>query len=339
MKKTILKIIPFIAIFVVLWVSLAAMVLSVARYQKDGASVICEAKRKFVRHGGVVWQRKQLNVLFMGNSKILSGIIPRTFDSVLNGKTNSFNLALPALPIAPNYFELRDYLKHSPAPEWVILYVSVNNGSKPDQWFDYYALQGISFPDELVSYLLNRKDKTVILNYFTPFQVYKNVLSQALISKKSGEFGRNAKDIALAMLHDNGYYFIKEQAVFPDFRLPDTFGLNIPPISISQVDIDNDPYVSRFFSLCQERRIKVLLIEPAQRRGSVLDCYSLPVHYRTLLRRYKNVVMAPGGYYPPLLENKYFSDKSHLNPDGAEIYTKLIAEEFQQAMNGECQNY
>jgi len=104
---------------------------------KDGASVICEKKRKFVRDGGVRYKNGKVNVVFMGHSKILAGIIPRYFDTLTNNKAYSFNLSLPGLPIAPHYFVLKDYLEKTPPPEYIVLHLSVNTGKS--DFFDKYA--------------------------------------------------------------------------------------------------------------------------------------------------------------------------------------------------------
>ena len=79
-----------------------------------GRALVCEHKRLAVRGGEVTQEAGKLNVLFFGNSRILAGLVPAEFDALGGGRTFSWNLALPALPIGPQYFEFKEYLEHHP---------------------------------------------------------------------------------------------------------------------------------------------------------------------------------------------------------------------------------
>ena len=139
---------------------------------KDGAALVCETKREMVRSGEVSYVKGKINVLFMGTSRILAGIVPTYFDRLSAGKTFSFNLALPALPISTSYFVLQDYLVKNPPPEYVVMELYINR-NRNCSLFNYYANQGHGGIGEMSSLFMNLKNKSVIINYFFPFKMYK----------------------------------------------------------------------------------------------------------------------------------------------------------------------
>jgi hypothetical protein len=348
MRRFLLKSSCFAALTTVVFWGVNELALKAGRIYKDGAALICEAKREQVRSGEVRYQPGKLNVLFMGNSRILAGVVPPRFDELAAGRTSTWNLALPASPIAMHYFVLRDYLERNPPPEHIVLALSVNYGQLTG-WYDqrgrfpYYAAQGLA-PGEAASFFVHRPDKSVVQNYLFPVRLYGDQLQRylrewLLAPQTIGELKqRNTQQIS-QVLADRGYYYIREQARF-DGRLPDDFSAGRPPARFAreanrrEVELARDPYVKMFFDLALERGIKVLMVEPPVR--AVLDerRKSCPSHYRQLLSRYSNVAMSPEGWRQKLYPNRYFADTIHLNPDGAEAYTQEVWGEFAQVYLG-----
>lgn len=97
MKKFFLKLLLFALIGTGLLLALKIIAGRAGNVYKDGAAIVCEHKRLLVRKGLVKYAPGKTNIIFMGNSKILAGLVPDTFDKLSGGKTYSYNLAL-------NYF-------------------------------------------------------------------------------------------------------------------------------------------------------------------------------------------------------------------------------------------
>lgn len=338
MKSFFLKLLLFALIGAALLLALKALADRAGNVYKDGAAIVCEHKRLLVRKGMVKYAPGKTNILFMGNSKILAGLIPETFDKLSGGKTYSYNLALPALPIAPLYFTLKDYLKTNRPPDYIIMTLHVDPGTAPGL-FDKYAIQGIDFPAELLSYVNHRKNKTVALNYFIPARIYSQETFQYLIfsllkrSNIRSTIARNRSTIAQTD-SERGYYYITDQALYPGGRLPDNYGRGT--LSLKKHEIFNpyiDPYVKMFFDLCKSTRTtKVILIEPPILNNEFEPWSVMPEQYSTLLRDYPGtILMAPSGWRRKTFPNNQFSDPVHLNRHGATLYTEQIYNEFLQA--------
>jgi hypothetical protein len=303
---------------------------------KDGAALVCETKREMVRSGEVNGVKGKINVLFMGSSRILAGIVPTYFDQLSGGKTFSFNLALPALPISSSYFVLQDYLVKNPPPGYVVMELYINT-CKNCTVLNYYANQGPGGVGEMTSLFMNLEDKSIIINYFFPFKMYKFFVFQYffdLISRPAhiSKIMEKNRLILNRMKKERGYYFIEEQAVTEDRLLQAKFAKKKRSIIKKGIVYDPfiDPYTKKFFDLTFEKNIKVMLIQPVFREKQSLQYEEMPLQFASILKRYSNVYMANEGWKLKFYERRFFGDITHLDKDGALMYTKEIFTEFNE---------
>ncbi|MCP4155011.1 MAG: hypothetical protein GY757_45225, partial [bacterium] len=258
MKLFFKKIILLVFLVVLVVSALNVLGVKAGSIYKDGASIICESKRELARTGpgpniesgakdkaAINKGKSPMTLLVMGTSRIMAGIRPRVFDKLSGGTTLTTNFALPALPIGVYYFLLKDYLKTNPPPGTILLELKTITGMT---LFHRYANQGISGFGELLSYMLNISDKNVAANYFLPIRMYKYYIPKYLRNKLRhpavlAKNGKRNGDIVKKMLEDRGYFFIAEQALFPDKRLPEGYGLKKGklPDTPPQLDPFEDP--------------------------------------------------------------------------------------------------
>ena len=305
---------------------------------KDGAALVCETKRDMVRSGAIHYETGKTNVLFMGTSRILAGINPTFFDQLAGGKTFSYNLALPALPISSAYFVLKDYLGKNPAPEYIVMQLSINQ-CRRCTLFNYYSSQGLTRLDELYSLFINSPAKSIVINYLFPFRMYKffsfrYLYNSVFHSSRLEEVRDFNRGILSRMKKERGYYFIEEQAVSPDNRLPDDFGeeqnFNAAPEKKSEYDPFLDPFAGKFFDLTAKKAIKVLLMQPVYRENQCLQYEEIPAQFQLVLNRYDHVHTAKQGWKLKFYQYRFFSDKTHLNREGARQFTTEIYKEFHE---------
>jgi hypothetical protein len=118
----------------------------------------------------------------MGDSKLTAGIIPSEFHNRLNGRVYSHNLALPALPLAPRYFMLKDYLKRNKPPKYIIM--SLIPGNFSHHLFPAYCTLGANL-SEVARYSYLADNSEILWNYLHPLgsfwpNIKKCCLIQAL---------------------------------------------------------------------------------------------------------------------------------------------------------------
>ncbi|UCH98183.1 MAG: hypothetical protein JSV88_15405, partial [Candidatus Aminicenantes bacterium] len=284
----------------------------------------------------------KINVLFMGTSRILAGIAPTFFDELSGGRTLSYNLALPALPISSAYFVLKDYLEKNPSPEWIIMQLHINRCRKCTL-FNYYSSQGLIRLGEIFSLFMNTQSKNIAVNYIFPFKMYKFFTVQYLYNgifhpSRLRRLQEDNRIILDRMIGERGYYFIEEQAVSPDNRLPDDFGemekINAAAQQGPEYDPFDDPFVEKFFDLTRENGVKVLLIQPVYWENQLLQYEKIPLQFEMILKEYDHVFLAKQGWKLRRYENRLFSDRTHLNKDGAKRFTREIYQEFHEVFPG-----
>lgn len=324
----------FVIIGLIFVVLLNLYAIKASKVFKDGAAIICEQKREGVQNKSFILDSSKPTVLFMGNSLILSGIVPSVFDSVLSENVFSLNLSLPALPVGPHYFLLKDYMNNYPKPDKIVLLFTANV-DKHSSLFDYYAIQGMESRKELTSYFWHRDSKSFLLNYFLPMQLYDDdILRYAYYSIKDKDVITSKKqenvNIVNKMFEDRGYYFIKEESRFPGYIVPEDYTADLTPNEERPYVKDpfEDDYTKLFFDYCKNNQIEVLLISAVVRNNKYKQYKEIPESWDAILTKYSNVKMAINGWKLKYYDNKFFSDERHLNYSGARMYTIDIANEF-----------
>ncbi len=319
----------------VLLVLLNQLAIRTAAVYKDGASIVCEKKREAVRKN--VWKMPEEKdvVLYFGASGILSALIPRVFDSIMENRTYSLNLGLPALPIGTYFHYLLDFLENNPPPEYIVMTYHIDG--EPVMLPDTYGNQGVCFPKEIFSYLLYSEDKNQIINFLLPLHVYNKYIFKYLYNKLFNpsdieKIKKRNEKIIKSIIADRGFwfYFIKEESRFPEGRLPEDYKeySDCPDCLKKIYDPEEDIFVDKFFNLIEKYDIEVFLVSHPVRIGSYKQFSSIPAPIKKLMNKYKNIAISPEGWKLPFYQNKYFVDHHHLNKDGAFVYTQKIAQEF-----------
>ncbi len=220
----------------------------IALMYTDKTKQVVAFKRDWVRKAGFLKDSGgKDSIFFIGTSKITAGIVPEEFDVQLNGRVYSYNLALPALPLAPHYFMLEDYLKRNKPPKYIILLLETDGFRQ--YLFSAYSIMGAGL-NEALRYSYLAKNAEIIWSHIYPLgsfwpNIKKSCLIQALsflpaafreAHKKAflreanlGETYKHdweyiyqseyaapekaARDLRRNLLKNRGYYYIIEQAV------------------------------------------------------------------------------------------------------------------------------
>jgi hypothetical protein len=336
----------------------------------EGSKTVVKYKREWARKKNRVKHVDGKDIVFfMGNSKIAAGIIPRVFDKENMNTTHAYNLALPALPLAPHYFMLKDYLRKNEAPQYIVMQLSI--GGYQNKFFPIYAIQGAGL-FEVLCYYSFRRDFSMVLNYLIPSRSYwpevkrycigeiLSVMPEEMRKMHRNRYYRRFRN--KETYHHNwkyfyeaqyvsakkymeerkeylkinrGYYYIIEQAAIGG-KLPDDFTPKRNEKKRPKMT-DYDPFAERFFKLAEEHNIKIMLIESYQLsyKGRKIDSenHKIPQSWISLKKRYENIGFSKNGFRPKLYPAHFFSDPTHLNPEGAERYTMEIAQEFREVIS------
>ena len=334
MKRFVKKMLLLALLMVLTITALNRLGIKAGSIYKDGAALVCEAKRRMVRSGAMHYKKNKVNVLFMGTSRILAGIVPIHFDELTGGRTFSYNLGLPALPISSSYFVLKDYLEKNPPPHYIVIQLHINR-CQECKWVNYYSSQGMRGWEEMFSLFKNMENKSIIIEYLFPFKRYKfhtfsYLFDSVFCPSAVRQLQEKNRAILSRMAADRGFYFIEEQALTENNRLPEELvQRRVGEVKKKSIyDPFIDPYVEKFFDLTSKNRVKVLLIQPAFRENQYARYENMPLQFNSILKRYNNVFSAKQGWKLKFYDHRFFSDPTHLNEEGAMRFTEDIYNEF-----------
>ncbi|GAB4424101.1 MAG: hypothetical protein OHK0039_41070 [Bacteroidia bacterium] len=278
-------------------------------YLKDGSTVINDAKRRALENGTFEPDQRRTVIFFVGNSRILSGFVPEVFDSLNQGRTQSFNLALGGTEVMDGLVMLS---QASVQPDVIVLQYP---------WSEAYV------PGEVSGEVLDMDD-------IVPFKdLFKDMLLFAGRARSQGyslsDYYRISREINTNMLATRGYYFIEGQALYDDFRLPPDFTMAgddttlvervEPPLSGA-----NYAWIQAY---CARHDIELVLGSEFRRYNERKPATPADYVNRAELAQQPRLHVTPGPPYY-VMDNQYFSDAVHLNPTGARLWTARMHQDI-----------
>lgn len=295
-----------------LWILFYALFLAFP-YLSAGAGIIYRAKLKLETQGHIFpADSNARRILIFGDSKILAGFVPDTFDSLASTaglKTYSFNSGYPGITsFVPELSEL------------------VEKGQSPDVLLLTFRWADTGTQTDFFHFVPNDHD---LAEKIFPFRyLVRDTLSFLVTSRRHGgvrNFYAESKNTVDEVTRDRGYYFVAEQSVYPDNRLPDDFHLDSdnPGLVDSRKGDPTSPQLKTLQEIISSRHIQCYYVPTYARQG---ERAAPPEHdeaFAHLLAQNNLPCKVLGPFYF-LYPNSYFSDQSHLNPDGAKVYTRDV---------------
>jgi hypothetical protein len=293
------------ALFAVLWAAFYGLYHAFP-YVKNGSDVVFNAKLRFEQSGRVFPADSQkTRVLIFGNSKILAGFLPSRFDE-LSG-TSSFNSGFPGSDVflAP----LQTMCARGQAPNILLLTLPWDIDPPRRGIFhfipDDHAVIGLLFPfrdfmRDLTAFLMNAPSHGGVKQYY-----HESEKNEA------------------ALIADRGYHLITEQSHFPGGRLPDDFHLasDQPGIATRRIVPGASTQAEQLDQLLQQYHIRCYYVPYYLREGEAAPS-AYDNDFATALEQNTTCHLLGPDYF--LYPNRYFADQTHLNKDGARVYTEAL---------------
>jgi hypothetical protein len=274
---------------------------------QSGADQIYRAKGNYIRSHHIFQAEATHRVLVCGTSKILSGFDPRLFDRLAGTNCSSFNLGMPGSDAFIQ--EQETLVARGETPTHLVLTQAWGTNDVRDlgevlrsdaelirQLFPFRKL-----PRDLVLFSLRARHHGGLLNYY-----------------------RRVTGLVEQMKRDQGYHFIESQSHYPGHRLPDDFrseGDDPARVRKRQL-LTSGPVFERLLSAARRGNFKIIVAPSYYREGEAAPAPGVPDE-ETRQRLAANGIEVCGPDYwvlPPRL----FSDPAHLNPEGAQEYTRRL---------------
>jgi hypothetical protein len=302
----------FATIFILIWFGLYEIQCSFP-YLLTGADMIFQAKLREERTPHLFKQPGKTGLLFFGNSKALSGFVPEKFDSAMEAAgqpIESYNLGLPGYP----YFvdRLATIFAAGNVPKYILITIP---------WT----------PDEHHSDIFHfvRHDSE-LMNELFPFRALARDIvmasSAAMIAHGQLDYYETNRKIMAQMITDRGYFFIYDPSKFPDGQLPDDYkeASDEPTRVPERRETTNEREFRKLNNLLDTYHVTCLIVPTYRRVGQFAQPPPINQRLAAELASYPQVQLLGPDYI--LFDNRYFSDRTHLNRAGAGLYTKYLAD-------------
>jgi len=296
MKKFLLKIILFFICVVAIDFAFGGIFTYLRSHAKGGITANCE----------YIANKANDDIIILGSSRATHHYVPKIIEDSLG--VSCYNCGEEGNGVVLAYGRLR-MLTNRYSPKLVIYEIT------PE--FDY----GTNEPNtKYLGYLRPYYDKEGIKNIFDDFDDDLSLFKMQ--SKMYQNTGRILVDLLdNIMLRDN------QQGYSPLYGRLDTTKVNSVRKSLSEMTIDNlkFSYVEKMIKLCKDKNIPlVFMISPHYGLHDELTDYEPEI---ALCRKYGVPCYNYINYVPIVGNAELFQDNSHMNDDGAVMYTQMIVKE------------
>ena len=302
----------FATVFILLWFGFYEIQLTFP-YLQTGADIVFQTKLREERTPHLFKQKGNTGLLLFGNSKALSGFVPEKFDSAMEAEgrpIESYNLGLPGYP----YFvdRLDSIFAAGNVPRYILITVP---WTSDEHRFDIFHFV---------------RHDSALMNELFPFHVLARDIVMASISailahRPLDYYATNRKIIA-QMIADRGYFFIYDANNYANDQLPaDYKGASDDPTRVPERRADtHEREFQKLYNLLETYHVTCLIVPTYWRLGQFAQPPPINQRLAAALVAYPQVKLLGPDYI--LLDNRYFSDRTHLNRVGAQIYTKYLAD-------------
>jgi len=302
----------FAIFFILLWVGFYETQLTFPCLL-TGADMVFQTKLSEERTPHLFKQPGKIPLLFFGNSKALSGFVPEKFDSAMDAAgrpVESYNLGLPGNA----YFVVR-------------LAAIFAAGNVPK-----YILITIPWtPDEHYGNIFHfvRHDSELMNDLF-PFHFFaRDILmasSSAILAHGHLDYCETNRKIIAQLIAARGYFFVYDANKFPNGQLPTDYKeASDDPTRVSErVATTHEREFRKLNNLLDTYHVTCLMVPTYRRVGQFAQPPPINQRLEAELTPYPQVKLLGPDYI--LLDNRYFSDRTHVNRVGAQLYTKYLAD-------------
>ena len=274
-------------------------------------------------------EKTNIDYLYLGSSHVYCGINPFILDELNGG--NNFNLSSHGQLLNGSYYLLKEAdRRHDIKHVYMDVYFMCLMGTPYSEliYLNWHNIDYMKWSFNKLNYIVDTVNSTQYLETFFPFLRYKSdYFKENAVYNKISE---KRKEAEYNYQYENEIYYGKgfcarnlEMASNSLITGENT----IPPSPIME---EAEEYLRKIIEYCQKKNIEITL-------------YSTPVYTLSALSQnnydeyVKQVSSIANEYgvkyydfnlckdeYMPIQEMKYYSDVSHLNPAGAELFTNFF---------------
>jgi len=258
------------------------------------------------------------NIVINGSSRAWVHVSPYILDSILI--TNSYNLGIDGYNFHMQYCKYREYMQFNTGPELVIQTLDITTLQKRTDLYNLNQFLPYIYKSRIREFTRQYKGFS-FFDYYIPFYRYHN-LSEIINTGFKEFFGNTGLDNGKF----KGYLGMNSEwnGTFDEYKKANLNGVKIDLHSESIELMDT------FLSECKKESINVILVYPPEfienqyltkNRTEIINLYSkFAEKYKLVFLDYSNNDLS--------YKKELFYNSQHLNKKGAELFTKILADDI-----------
>ena len=312
---------PIFRIFLIIIISFAFCQMMFVLSQRGLKAYSCH---KYERLNELLHNKSSYDLVLIGSSIVHCGMDPRIIDSICN--LSSYNAGVEGGNLLEVKMILDAYLVNHPAPKYLVLtldFASFNLNRKFFNHLDYYPFLSNEVVDRVLS---NNGHKTSLLKVF-PFIELTEYDEEMRSKCVKGLIGKS--EIMSDQIAYKGFLSRPMNIHNIDSNIQEYFGkANISDESLKLFQSISDT--------CHSRNVKLIINFPpvysTKAQRVVVDNGKIFKTIYNLASEYK-LHFLDDDKFDFCTDSSFFSDVTHLNKTGAEVYSTILGKELAGIIN------
>lgn len=278
-------------------------------------------KREAARSEVLKTSDETLDVVVLGDSRMLSAFDPGVFDAATAGATRSYNFAMPASTAEVHRHLLAEILAGGLRPDWLIVSLVPEREDAEDR--SNYRVIGVVSPVELRAIASQPDGLATLFKWMFPIRSQHGALATALNSQFRNSVIRDRR----MELHENlTESLTRKRGVFDMPELPAAARVGMDWPNWIDKELADDPGVRALVNTIIESGIPTLFVRPPIRPA---ENYPFdPDEVSNWLGGNPGFVFSTTTARPLVVDLEQFADSVHVYPVGAEVFSRELAKEF-----------
>lgn len=263
--------------------------------------------------------RTNANLLIMGSSRSWVHISPFILDDVL--KVNSYNLGMDGWSFSMQSARFKVFLKHNRKPDYVIQSLDMGTLDKREDLYQYQQFLPYLSDPIIWSATQKYKGKFTLTQYYFPLFKYNGNWNLVIIGLLN-YFGAKA-DEPLKYKGQQGQDSEWDNS-FDKYKKDNPNGVKEKIDGETKVEFEN------YLNYCKENGIKVALVytpEYYEAQQLTINREEVMEIYRSYAAKF-DIPFLDYSNHPISFNKSYFYNSQHMNKNGAEIFSKILAQDL-----------
>ena len=262
------------------------------------------------------------DVLFLGSSKIHTGVNPRVIDSICH--VDSYNAGIEGSNLYESYYMLKGYLEKHRSPEYIFLSLDLFSFDFSYKIFNYTVYLN-HIDNKATNNMLAENGHPTFAYKLFPFLILSDLDDYSRGNALKGFSGKTEMlpgDFHYkGFLSNTGVTIIKDTSDF------------VKPLDTLKMDPNASVLLNEIISICKAGNLKLFFLYCPEFRSGLQKAYvnsAQVFHFLDSTAKINGLTFLRHDSLTICNNPTLFANMGHLNRDGAEVYTRLFAEEIQK---------